>query len=157
MSSGLSEGRPSGDDDEVDGLDARIPGVVVAGLDALLKVAHVGDQDVAQPAARGRAAAGEGAAEDILDLQSVLDIVAGGGAAVGHVADVRRPVVEEVDVDAVRVVARADGRDAAQQRVDFAPPLADHGARVVDQEDGVERGQEGEGVFRRRDVLGLDA
>jgi len=49
---------------------------------------------------------------------------------------------EKVDVDAVGVVLYAHGDDGLERVFGFAPGLALHGARVVDQEDGVEAGEE---------------
>lgn len=55
--------------------------------------------------------------------------------------------VQEVDVDAVFVVLGADRGDGGDGVRGAGPAGADHGAAVVDQEDGVEGGEEGVGVF----------
>lgn len=58
-------------------------------------------------------------------------------------------MVEEVDVDAVSVALRADGRDCFERLGSLAPGAAGHGAGIVDKEDGVEGLQEGVRVLIR--------
>lgn len=56
----------------------------------------------------------------------------------------RVALVQEIDVDAIGVEARADRGDSGEGVGDFAPGSAGHAARVVDEEFGVEGGEEGE-------------
>lgn len=62
-------------------------------------------------------------------------------------AGVRRLVIQEVEVDAVRVVRDDDGEECDEGARGFAPGAPGHGAGVVDDKDGVERVQEVVGVF----------
>ena len=82
--------------------------------------------------------AGEGAAHGLNAGKDGLDV----GSARQVVVRVVVLVVEEVDVDAVGVVLGADGRDGGEGGGCFMPGAAGHAAGVVDQEDGVELGEE---------------
>lgn len=55
-------------------------------------------------------------------------------------------MVEEVEVDAVGVVLGTYWCDGSKGRAGFLPRAAGHATGVVDQEDGVEGGEEGIGV-----------
>lgn len=51
--------------------------------------------------------------------------------------------IQKVNIDAVGVVGGADGREVFEGATGLGPAVAPaHGGRVVDQEDGVEGGQE---------------
>lgn len=64
-------------------------------------------------------------------------------------------LIEEVNVDAVAVEGGADRGDGGDGGGGFAPGLAGHGTRIVDEEFGVEGGEEGEGgVWVRIHVTG---
>ena len=56
--------------------------------------------------------------------------------------------VEEVDVDAVLIVSGADRCDGFESGRALAPPSARHGAGVINEEDGIEPGEEGIGIIR---------
>lgn len=142
-----------GNDNHIDGLNTRSIRVA-RGDHAALVGAQVRAHYVVDAHAGGRAAAGADLAEKGFDLRGVGDVAPaalGGGAARGVAG------VEEVEVDAVGVVRGADGRDGAQEVLDFAPGLAGHGARVVDDEDGVKGGEEGVRVVGGRDGGGREA
>lgn len=95
-------------------------------LDALLaprlQVLEIRFQDGVQARAGGGAAAG------VHGLEYPLH--GGGGGDVRVLGAVRG--VQEVDVDPVGVVLRADRRDGLQRESGFAPGASCHGARVVD-------------------------
>ena len=124
-----------GDDDDIQRLD---------GLGAAFgfDVAEVGFQDGVQAGPR------RGAAHGADGLENALDVGAGGDVLVFDVV----PVVEEEDVDAVGVVGGADRGYGGQGLRGFAPGAAGHAAAVVDEEDGVEGGEEGVGVVDRGGV-----
>lgn len=119
-------GLPVGDDDDVEGLDV----LFTLGLE----FTEIRAQDRVQAAAGGGSLLGADAVEDGFD--------GGGGGDVAVLGPVGR--VQEVDVDAVGVVGGADGRDGLEGVAGFAPAAAGHAAGIVDQEDGVEGGEEGE-------------
>ena len=101
-----------------------------------LSAADIRFQDGVEAGARRGAAAGLDAVEDLFDFAGRGDV------------EVVRGIrgVEEVDVDAVAVVLGADWGDGHEGVAGFAPFGAGHGAGVVDEEDGVEGGEEGVGV-----------
>ena len=81
-----------------------------------LVLPHVDFEDLAQLLARRRATAGSDLAEDFLD-----------GRCGGHVLVERAVgVVQEVDVDAVAIVGRADWCDRFQRSRGFGPSGASH-------------------------------
>lgn len=59
-------------------------------------------------------------------------------------------VVQEVEVNPVRVVRDDGGEESGEGLCGFAPGAPGHGSGIVDEEDGVEGGQEGVGVFWAR-------
>lgn len=114
------------DDDDVDGFAVFVP--------LLLAFAEVGAEEGVE------AAAGRGAAAGADGVENLLDGLLGGDVFVlGRVA-----LVEEVDVDAVGVVGGADAGDGGEGLGGFAPGASGHGAGIVNDEFGVEFGEEGE-------------
>lgn len=104
----------------------------------LLALPEVGAQEAVE------AASGRGAAARADGVKDALDVVLGGNVFVfGGVG-----LVQEIDVDAVGVEARADGGDGGEGVGDFAPGAAGHAAGVVYEELGVESGEEGEFAVR---------
>ena len=89
-------------------------------------------QDRVELGTRKCAAARPDGFEDALDLGGAGDVLVAG----------RVVCVEKVDVDAVFVLGGADWCDGCNGLGGFAPGAAGHGARVIDQEDGVKGGQE---------------
>lgn len=79
--------------------------------------------------------------EDLLHVRGGGDVVVCARGSGRRVA----AVVEEVDVDSVLVVPRANGRDGGQGLLGFFPPWPEHAGAVVDDEDGVELAEEGVG------------
>lgn len=100
----------------------------------LLAHAEIGTQEAVETAScRGATAWTDG-------VEDTLDIVFGGDVFVfGRVA-----LVQEINVNAIGVEARADGSDGGEGVGNFAPGSAGHAAGVVDEEFGVEGGEEGE-------------
>lgn len=119
-----------GDDDDVHRL------AVFRAL--LLALAEVRAQEAVE------AASGRGAAARADGVEDALDVVLGGDVFVfGGVG-----LVQEIDVDAVGVEARADWGDGGEGVGDFAPGAACHAAGVVYEKFGVKGGEEGEFAVR---------
>lgn len=78
-------------------------------------------------------------------LEQALHGGRGGDVAIAAIWSVGISMVEEIHVDAVRIMGRADWRDRGKSVGGFSPGSAGHGAAVVDQEDGVEGAEEGVG------------
>ena len=108
-----------GDDDDIE----RLHGVFAL----FFQIGEIRAQDLVQAGSRRGPAAGLHAGEDGFHQRGGGDVFV--FAVLG---------VQEVDVDPVGVVLGAHGRDPLQRFGGFAPARPDHGAGVVDQEDGVE-------------------
>lgn len=131
------------DHDDVHRLYAHFLAVGLA-FGRLLHLGEVWFEDVVEPCA------GRGAAERTDRVEDALDADGGGdvGVAAGGILGVA--MIEEIDVDAVGIVGGADGRDGTESCCGFAPASACHAAAVVDEEDGIELGEEGVGRITRR-------
>lgn len=123
------------------GLDQRTLNVVawfairdaddVHGLGCLGRIgvlAQIWSQDLVQTLAGWSTATRSHRIEDLSHSASSSDIV----------MERRVAMVEEVDVDAVSVVRRADWSDGLKCFASLAPKTACHGSAVVDEEDSVE-------------------
>lgn len=119
-----------GDDDDIDGFDLLRP--------FRLALAEIRAEEPIEPHARRGASAGADGVEDLLDG------LLGGDVFEFDVVG----LVEEVNVDAVAVEGGADRGDGGDGGGGFAPGLAGHGTGIVDEEFGVEGGEEGEGGVR---------
>lgn len=129
-----------GDDDEIE----RPQNSLVASLlDPLRVELQVYVEDGSHTHGRGGAAAGRDTLEEVLHVLGLLDAaVACARGSLERIALVRGLVVEKVDVDTVFIVLGADGDYGFEDGAGLVPVAAIHGAGVVDEEDGVKRGQE---------------
>lgn len=138
-------GTAVGDDDDVDRL-GRVKVTRTVG-----DVRNVWFEDAVKTRSRGCGTAGTNRLEQPLDLAGVTDMeVSARGLGAG--TDGGGAVVQEVNVDTVWVVRRAERGDGAEGIADFSPRATGHGARVVDDKDGIEGGEESILVFGAGDA-----
>lgn len=124
-------GHAVGDDNDVQGLDGRGLALGLCGY-GCGNLGEVRAQDVCQTRA------GRGTPERSHRLEEVLHRCRGGDVGVAAVGGVRVAVVEEVDVNAVRVVGCTDRGDGCECCRCFSPASSRHAAAVIDEEDGIE-------------------
>jgi hypothetical protein len=138
-------GTAVGDDDDVDRL-GRVK-VTRAARD----VRNVWFENAVKTRSRGCRTAGTNRLEQLLDLAGVANLeVSARGLGAG--TDSGGAVVQEVNVDTVWVVRRAERGDGAEGIADFSPRATGHGTRIVDDKDGIEGGEESILVFGAGDA-----
>lgn len=114
-------------------------------------MSEVRTQDLMTARASWRATARPDATEDSLDVGWRAEIAeATGRPAVKIRCWSCGAVVEEIDVNSVSVMRRADWRDDAYGLGNFRPGAATHGSRVIDEKDGIKGGEKSIGILRRR-------
>lgn len=124
-------GHAVGDDYDVEWFD-RCRLAVGLTLDGLCDFREVWSEDM------GESRAGRGAAERTDGLEEILDGRSGGDVGVAAVGGVRVAMVQEVDVNAIRVIGSTDGCNGREGCRGFPPAPPRHTSTVVDEEDGVE-------------------
>lgn len=120
-------------DNDIEGLD--VVKVVSVGFED----GQVGIKDGLEASAGQSAAAGADGAEEALDVGGGGDALIAGGAFAARGSAVGA-VIEEVNIYAVVVMRRANGRNLRQARINLAPSATGHGTRVINDEGGVECG-----------------
>lgn len=124
-------GHAVGDDDDVERLDCcRLP----LGLlrHRCGEFGEIWPQDMCQSCTGGCASQRSDGLEEILDCRG------GGDVGIAAVSGVGIAMVEEIDVDTIRVVGGTDRCDGCDGCGCFSPAAACHAPAVVDQKDGVE-------------------
>lgn len=120
-------------------------------------MAEIGLQDVVEPGAGGCHAARADRGEDAVHSGDVFHIgVSARGLPLRLAGGVGRTVVQEIDIDTVGIVSGTDGGDGREGCLNFSPGPSHHAAAVVDEEDGVERAQEGILILWGSDSDGRD-